>query len=372
LPIILCAVFTSQLVHELGHAIAAAIENVPIQSVGASLTLVVPSASVAFMAGALDNKSPRTRSVIVSAGPFHNLVFWALLLLLMKTNLDRFFWQFAYQDVAHLGRIVIHVKQDSILSGYLQPGTLITHIDDTPLASADISNYGWTLPPHDKEPEGWCVERTSLLESQNCCHRVMSDFSPLTCFHAIDAISPLYGCLDPLPILATTNSTRCSVTSPCSASHVCSWPDEREQLLRLAIGDPAEKQDIILWSGPSDEIERTVTLGTLQPRFYFPLTLPLLFTKFSRYISLATLSLYFFNLLPIRLLDGHHLLDIFLRGLSDAGHRSDEYDMEAVTTTTYRRLIWTSRATRLLSIWVPHTMLGILVLASFLMLLNLQ
>ena len=83
----------------------------PIQSVGASLTLVVPSASVAFMAGALDNKSPRTRSVIVSAGPFHNLVFWALLLLLMKTNLDRFFWQFAYQDVAHLGRVVIHVKQ---------------------------------------------------------------------------------------------------------------------------------------------------------------------------------------------------------------------------------------------------------------------
>lgn len=75
------------------------------------MTLVVPSASVAFMAGALDNKSPRTRSVIVSAGPFHNLVFWALLLLLMKTNLDRFFWQFAYQDVAHLGRVVIHVKQ---------------------------------------------------------------------------------------------------------------------------------------------------------------------------------------------------------------------------------------------------------------------
>ena len=63
------------------------------------------------MAGALDNKSPRTRSIIVSAGPFHNLVFWVLLLLLTKTNLDRFFWHFAYQDVTHLGRVVIQVKQ---------------------------------------------------------------------------------------------------------------------------------------------------------------------------------------------------------------------------------------------------------------------
>lgn len=101
------------------------------------------------------------------------------------------------------------------------------------------------------------------VESQNCCNRVMSDFSPLTCFNAIEAISPLQGCLDPLPILATPNSTRCSIASPCSVSHVCSWPDQREQLLRLTIGDPTGKQDIILWSGPSDEIEKTGRLDAI-------------------------------------------------------------------------------------------------------------
>jgi len=69
-------------------------------------------------------------------------------------------------------RLLIFLK-DSILSGYLQPGTLITHIDDTPLASADVSNYGWTLPPHDKEPEGWCVERTSLCKDTG--HRITFD-----------------------------------------------------------------------------------------------------------------------------------------------------------------------------------------------------
>ncbi|KAF8737464.1 hypothetical protein AX14_012846 [Amanita brunnescens Koide BX004] len=263
LPIMFCAVFTSQLIHELGHAVAAAIENVPIQSIGASLTLIVPSASVTFMAGTLDNKTPRTRSVIVSAGPFHNLVFWVFLSLLTKTNLDRFFWQFAYRDVTHLGRVVVHVDQNSILSSYLDAGTLITHVDDTPLASANVFENGWTVPPQDKEPEGWCVERTTLLESQICCWRVMSEFSPLTCFKAIEATSPLHGCLDPLPILTIPNSTRCSVASPCAVSHVCSWPDEREQLLRLTIGDPASKQDIILWSGPPDEIEDTGEPGEI-------------------------------------------------------------------------------------------------------------
>ena len=83
----------------------------------------------------------------------------------------------------------------------------------------------------------------------------MSEFSPLTCFKAMEATSPLQGCLDPLSILTIPNSTRCSATLPCPVSHVCGWPDEREQLLRLTIGNPAGKQDIILWSGPPDEIE---------------------------------------------------------------------------------------------------------------------
>lgn len=75
------------------------------------MTVIVPSASVSFMAGTLDRKTPLTQSIVVSAGPFHNLIFWVLLSLLTKTNLDRFFWQFAYRDVAHLGRVVIHVDQ---------------------------------------------------------------------------------------------------------------------------------------------------------------------------------------------------------------------------------------------------------------------
>ncbi|KAF8626451.1 hypothetical protein AX15_004867 [Amanita polypyramis BW_CC] len=375
LPIIFCAVFMTQIIHELGHAIAAAIENVPIQSIGASLSLIVPSASVAFAASALDGVTPHSRSIIVSAGPFHNLVFWLILSFLSKTNLDQHFWWLAYQDMGHMGRIVVDVTRDSVLNGYLLPGTLITHIDDVPMWSV-VSGPGWTAAlrrSHENEPKGWCVDYSLLSKSQNCCSRDMSSFSPLACFREIEGYSPLHGCLDPLTILAVPDGTRCSTISPCPARYICSRPDEQEQLLRLTTGYPMEKQIIILWSGPPDEIENAVTLGTLEPRFHFiPLSLPLLLTKFSRYLSLATLSLYFFNLLPIHPLDGHHLLILLLNVAVDGNRDSEEYDMEATTTPTGRRIVWTSRTKHLLLVWIPRTILGMLVLSSVLTLGDLQ
>jgi S2P endopeptidase len=90
-------------------------ENVPIRSIGASLTLVVPSASVAFSAGAFDGVTPRSRSVIVSAGPFHNLIFWLVLTAIERANLSDIFWRIAYQDIAHEGRIVVNVAHVSCL-----------------------------------------------------------------------------------------------------------------------------------------------------------------------------------------------------------------------------------------------------------------
>ena len=88
-------------------------QNVPIRSIGASLTLVVPSASVAFSAGALDGVTPHSRSVIVSAGPFHNLVFWLVLTAIERANLSDIFWKIAFQDISHTGRIVVNVAHVS-------------------------------------------------------------------------------------------------------------------------------------------------------------------------------------------------------------------------------------------------------------------
>jgi S2P endopeptidase len=51
-----------------------------------------------------------------------------------------------------------------------------------------------------------------------------------------------------------------------------------------------------------------------------------------RYLMMATLSLYLFNLLPLPLLDGSHFLKTLLHMAwgHDNGEMSDEYDLEVL------------------------------------------
>ncbi|KAG6897587.1 hypothetical protein C0992_013263 [Termitomyces sp. T32_za158] len=86
LPVILAVVFLTQLVHELGHAFAAALESLPVLSVGASFTLFFPSAFVNFSGAALDSLVPRARARVVAAGPFHNLLLWGILVAVGYTR----------------------------------------------------------------------------------------------------------------------------------------------------------------------------------------------------------------------------------------------------------------------------------------------
>ncbi|KAG6878462.1 hypothetical protein C0993_006302 [Termitomyces sp. T159_Od127] len=84
LPVILAAVFLIQLVHELGHAFAAAI-------------------------AALDSLVPRARARVVAAGPFHNLLLWGILVAVGYTHVGSIFWFVGYRDVSALGRVVVRV-----------------------------------------------------------------------------------------------------------------------------------------------------------------------------------------------------------------------------------------------------------------------
>ncbi|KAF9000774.1 hypothetical protein BDZ89DRAFT_694473 [Hymenopellis radicata] len=65
----LAALFCSQIIHELGHAVSGALESIPIQSAGAALTLVIPSAFVAFPTSYIDALKPLARARVIAAGP---------------------------------------------------------------------------------------------------------------------------------------------------------------------------------------------------------------------------------------------------------------------------------------------------------------
>ncbi|GLB41095.1 putative peptidase family M50 [Lyophyllum shimeji] len=340
LPVILLAVFLAQVVHEFGHAMTAAIEALPVLSAGISFTVAVPSAFVNFSSAELAGLAPRARARIVAAGPFHNIILWCILLSIGYTGLGSVLWSLGYQDVSALGRVVIEIDSQSPLHGYLPSGSVITALDDTPLGSQNSSDDTWssylfrddTVPPL-----GWCA---GPFDERSCCPN--NKTSGLSCFASTD--NPLdKGCLDPIPILTSSSPTeRCTSTTDCSATSICVTPYKHEHLLRLTIHrlSKADEAKVILWSGPRQEIWEEVRVGTLLPRIpILPLSLPSFCEIFWEYLIMGTLSLYFFNLLPMPYLDGSQFLKIMLQiALDETGHETrDEYELEAFEIPQKRR-----------------------------------
>ena len=89
-------------------------ESVSLSSVGLGLTVLLPSAFVAFPAGAVESLPPRPRLRIVTAGAFHNLLFWLTLVASASTHLHvTLFSLLGYGNVSKYGRVVVDVDQVS-------------------------------------------------------------------------------------------------------------------------------------------------------------------------------------------------------------------------------------------------------------------
>lgn len=134
----------------------------PLQSLGASLTLVIPAAFVAFPTHALSGLAPRVRARIAAAGP----IFSALLSLILLLPLGRPFFFLGYSDISADGLLVASIIPDSPLASHLPPGTLLTALDDFPLADAQEAAWSdYLTAPHSPllEEPAWCLNTEWFL-----------------------------------------------------------------------------------------------------------------------------------------------------------------------------------------------------------------
>ncbi|KAF7303743.1 Histone acetyltransferase [Mycena indigotica] len=333
LPAILSAVFISQVIHEVGHAISAALDAVPIVSAGASFTIAIPAAFVSFPATTLQALQPYSRARIIAAGPFHNLVFWTVLLTVDWLGLANSF----NRDVSDIGRVVVNIDKDSDLGSYIELGSIITKIDDVSLGSPeDIwTSYLTSISP---PSPGWCVKHAELTTNpHSCCQSTTS--SPLACFSS--TMHHDHGCLDPVSVL-TSDRHRCQVDEECPSEMLCVRPRDSANFVRIGVGDKT-----ILWSGPKNEIYDQVEIGSRIP-LLCPFWLVQHLTLFWSYLKMATLSLFLFNLLPLPYLDGTQFMQALLDMSLPEEH--EEYDMNALESgdrrQRSRRDRWKERAGR--------------------------
>lgn len=74
-----------------------------------SLTFVIPSAFVAMSVSSVNALSRRKRLGIISAGAFHNIALWCVLVLVRQTGFGSVVWGFGYWDLSDVGKVVLSV-----------------------------------------------------------------------------------------------------------------------------------------------------------------------------------------------------------------------------------------------------------------------
>lgn len=109
--------------------------------------------------------APRVRARIAAAGP----LFSALLYLVLLFPLGRPFLFLGYSDISADGLLVSSIMPDSPLASHLPPGTLLTALDDLPLANGQEnawSDYLTALRSPVSEEPAWCLETEWFLSGK--------------------------------------------------------------------------------------------------------------------------------------------------------------------------------------------------------------
>ncbi|KAI1787204.1 hypothetical protein LXA43DRAFT_975386 [Ganoderma leucocontextum] len=338
LPILLAALLATQIIHEAGHALAAALDSVPLTSAGLGFTILLPSAFVAFPVELTDSLPPRARVRIISAGAFHNLFFWLLLAAATWASISEVAWPLlGYQDVSAYGRVVVHIDEGSPLYGYLPIGSVVYKVGDDTLDGPGGAKTRWESLLSNKRNAsipalGWCIEEPWFAaHNTTCCAAQRSEVSFQSCF-VPDSDSAFERCVDPVLFLDASNTTatrRCASSVDCGHGQLCIRPRGDQELVSLTVHIPPwlrkDEEDLerkLVWQGDSSEILQEVEVGGWLPTSgVLPIGLPAVWNTLFLYLKMLSLSLYFVNLLPLPFLDGGQLFDRPLRSKHSASRR---------------------------------------------------
>ncbi|KAI8591744.1 peptidase family M50-domain-containing protein [Geranomyces variabilis] len=323
LPHYFAALLLAGVVHEFGHAIAAVIYRVPVQSSGIFLSILYPGAFVELHDPSLALLAPIHRLHIICAGVHHNLVLGILsfgILYALPTLLSP-----AYQTLDN-GVVILDVMDESPLVGHVARGQVVESVNLNAVAGIrawenvlwktanDVSIAGWCIPPDVRNAYPF-----------NCCDVTLSQplgppDVPTQCFRlstlTFNATQPAdpktHSCLPMREVVE--QAPRCSADADCAddgaggaVGYSClvphiGHPDIR--VLRLDVDGRA-----VTFLGDPREVWEGLKVGSLQPRGgLVPLALPYMIERFLQFTISLTFALTIFNMVPAFHLDGYHAL----------------------------------------------------------------
>ncbi|XP_041980046.1 membrane-bound transcription factor site-2 protease [Aricia agestis] len=309
----------SSIFHELGHAAAAAQEDVQLVSVGLYVFAIVPIAFVELNTEHLNSLPVMKRLKIYCAGVWHNitLAFLALLLFFSAPVL----FSIAYQT--EVGVRVTGFSDDSPLKEArgLEEGDIIRSINDCP-----VKNYNdWSYCLHVAHDRfGICTSAEYIAQNDEIMMETIKENDVVECCRkddifsfcfeymepklAIDSVLPgQYSCLKPRDMVKH-KLIKCTEPNGyvCPRNMHCLRPSLNNHTYLIII--EREDNNAVLYLGVPYDVHKTVFVDQYFPRLsVLSFFSPTEFEKLLRYIFIFSMGIGFLNVLPCYGTDGHHI-----------------------------------------------------------------
>ncbi|KAJ2671760.1 hypothetical protein IWW42_003219 [Coemansia sp. RSA 1085] len=361
----LAALAICAVVHELGHAFAAARSRITIQRLGVFVMGIYPGAFVELCQAKLDQASVANRLRVSCAGVWHNAVTAVCIWLLIRSGgLGALFANSGWSRVSN-GVAVVDIASHSPLYGQLPLHSTIHRIDDVclqPQCSNDSifindSQFGssaiarWTsiltatYSNRNTTSAGFCASLAENADDGLCCEmspRFPLGESPdleLFCFERFQQAysgaqltSPV--CFDLRVVLQRTGTDRCQSDHDCSIiestrssllqqplngrqkqDRLCvipKSPHADSRVLRLYYRIPeSASEKLLVYAGSPASLWLDVQVSSLVPRVeWLPYSLPSWIETLLQYVLSFSLAFCLLNALPAWHLDGEHVLKL--------------------------------------------------------------
>ncbi|CAH0719836.1 unnamed protein product, partial [Brenthis ino] len=331
------AIGFSSIFHELGHAAAAAQEDVQLIEVGVYVFTIIPIAFVKLNTEHLSSLDISKRLKIYCAGVWHNvaLAFLALLLFFSAPIL----FSLAYKT--DIGVRVTGFTDDSPLKDArgLEENDIIMSINDCTVKNGNDWSYCLHIA-HDRF--GICTSAEYIAQNDEIMMETIKENDVVECCRKDDLYSFCFEYMEPKAVVDSVLPGQYSCLRPrdmvknklikctepngytCPRNMHCLKPSLNNQTYLIIV----ERKDnnAVLYLGLPYDIHKTVFVDQYFPRsavisFFSPSQ----FEKLLRYIFIFSMGIGFLNVLPCYGTDGHHISRNIIQWLAKYFNKNGDF-----------------------------------------------
>lgn len=314
------------IMHELGHALAAAREDVQLFGLGILIAFTIPIAYVYISSEQLSSLPLKNQLRVTCAGIWHNVVLAtvAATILMLST------WLWAPFYAVGNGIYVKTILPNSPVLGPtgLLEQDVIYEINDCSIKHAE-DWYDCILNTINQPALGYCVKQSFIQEYDesipskqktngviNCCTPDSEAIGNL-CFEYIEGPQaaplhlPPHSCL-PARIMINQSQNFCHASYQCIFHDTHCLRPSLDNITKIVQIKRKEGKDVLFFGYPAD-IYRTIDVSDWVPKYSFlnP-KLPEVLTLLCKYITIFSAGLAVINIVPCFFLDGQYIINILI------------------------------------------------------------